>query len=68
MGLTDILSSIFPTAYAEEEQVVEVVEEVVEEEEPEEVEDPKEAIMEGKCCGKWHLDTRALDSFLVARM
>lgn len=52
MGLTDILSSIFPTAYAEEEQVVEVVEEVIEEEEPEEVEDPKDAIMEGKCYGE----------------
>ena len=58
MGLTEIFSSIFPTAYAEEEQpveVVEVVEEVVEEaaeepeeEEEEELEDPKEQIMEGK--------------------
>ncbi|KAI7881864.1 Non-heme 11 kDa protein of cytochrome bc1 complex [Lichtheimia hyalospora FSU 10163] len=60
MGITDILSSIFPTAYAEEEQVVEVVEEVVEEEEPEEVEDPKDQIMEEceKDCAalKKHLD------------
>lgn len=58
MGLADIFSTIFPTAYAEEEQqqqpeeVVEQVEEVVEEaeeeeEEPEEAEDPKPQIMEG---------------------
>ncbi|KAL1932112.1 hypothetical protein VTP01DRAFT_9168 [Rhizomucor pusillus] len=57
MGLADIFSTIFPTAYAEEEQqqqpeeVVEQVEEVVEEaeeeeEEPEEAEDPKPQIME----------------------
>ncbi|CDS07465.1 hypothetical protein LRAMOSA01414 [Lichtheimia ramosa] len=58
MGLADILSNIFPTAYAEEEQVVEVVEEVIEEEEPEEAEDPKPAIMEGKLYGKRKPDTK----------
>ncbi|KAI9022206.1 ubiquinol-cytochrome C reductase hinge protein-domain-containing protein [Phycomyces nitens] len=68
MGLTDFLSSLIPTVYAEEEeQVIEVVEvvepvEVVveEEEEEEEPEDPKEAIMEEctKECSslKKHLD------------
>ncbi|KAI9320126.1 ubiquinol-cytochrome C reductase hinge domain-containing protein [Dichotomocladium elegans] len=59
MGLTDIFASIFPTAYAEEEDVVvEVVEEV--EEEEEEPEDPKPEIMEAceKDCAalKKHLD------------
>ncbi|KAI8148120.1 ubiquinol-cytochrome C reductase hinge domain-containing protein [Fennellomyces sp. T-0311] len=68
MGLTDIFSSIFPTAYAEEEQAAEPVEEVEEvveeveeeEEEEEEIVDPKEQIMEAceKDCAalKHHLD------------
>lgn len=68
MGLADILSNIFPTAYAEEEQVVEVVEEVIEEEEPEEAEDPKPAIMEGKLYGKRKPDTSAMCSCPVNRV
>ncbi|KAL0078627.1 COR3 or QCR6 subunit of the Cyt C reductase complex [Phycomyces blakesleeanus] len=67
MGLSDFLSSLMPTVYAEEvEEVVEEVEaepvEVVEEEEEEEEEpeDPKEAIMEEcaqECSSlKKHLD------------